>query len=376
VLHHPSMPLDRLPSGRWRARVWHAGRYHTVTRRTKAEARHAAAALAVELHGRPRDRTDVTLGELLIGHLADARDRWAPTYHEDATRVVDRLPDDVLDIPLVDITAGSLTALYRRLVVDGWSAHRVHRLHRVMSTAWGDAITFRWASSNPCRDARQPRVAQSDVAPPSHDQVQAVVAAARPYFVLCVQLAVATGARRGELVALRWSDVDLEGASVTIRRSLTVTPKAGRVVRPTKTGTSGQRVLALDASTAQALTVWRDTQQAAATAAALPEPVHLFSSDGGVTPWRPDYVSREFHRTCLRADVTGVRFHDLRHYVITTMLEDGWSVHDAAGQAGHSSTAVTESVYRHFLPGRGREAAERRAARLTFSSPKVGRSDG
>jgi integrase len=86
-----------------------------------------------------------------------------------------------------------------------------------------------------------------------------------------------------------------------------------------------------------------------------------------VTPWRPDYVTRLFRHTADRAGAHGVRLHDLRHYVATSMFDDGASSHDVAGQLGNV-IATTEAKYRHWLPGRGRESVTTRAARLDATS--------
>jgi integrase len=91
--------------------------------------------------------------------------------------------------------------------------------------------------------------------------------------------------------------------------------------------------------------------------------VYVFSDDAGVTPWRPDRVSRMFRRVADRAGAEGVRLHDLRHFVATTMLEDGEPLHEVAGQLGNTMK-TTEEKYRHFMPGRGRDSVDRRAARL------------
>jgi integrase len=132
----------------------------------------------------------------------------------------------------------------------------------------------------------------------------------------------------------------------------------------TKTGRKGDRRLDLDDDTLALLEAHRAEQAATAEARRLPAPVYVFSHDGGVSPWRPGYVGLAFRRA--RAGVPGanVRFHDLRHYVATTMLADGEPLIDVAAQLGHSTPATTARVYAHYLPGRGRESATKRAGRL------------
>jgi integrase len=173
-----------------------------------------------------------------------------------------------------------------------------------------------------------------------------------------------TGCRLGELVALRWDD--LTGHTLNVRRAAVYTPATGLVVRDqTKSGRKGDRRLELDDDTIQSLDDLRLDQATTADLQGLPAPVYMFSHDAGVTPWRPGYVGLEYRR--LRAKVPGaerVRFHDLRHYVATTMLLDGENPLDVAAQLGHSTSATTLRVYAHYLPGRGGESTRRRADRL------------
>lgn len=357
------MHLEQLPSGSWRAVVRHAGRRRSVTRRTAAEARFAGAELLVKMGGDPTD-TSATVADLLAAHVAVNRDRWSPTFLTEMERVARRVPEDFAARPVAKVTAAILTTTYRRLAEEGWSAHRVKRLHELLSMAWRDAILFEWASSNPCRDARRPRPSRKRVSPPSHGDVRAVLERADGALGVALRLAVATGCRRGEVVAFQWADVDLDRDEIRVRRSLAYTPAAGVVERGTKTGIQAHRTLELDQRTAAVLRAWRARQAELAIANGLPAPRWVVSSDAGVTPWRPDRLTREFGRACAAVDVSGVRLHDLRHYVATTMLQDGVPVIDVAYQLGHASIATTEDVYAHVMPGRGREAAERRAARL------------
>ncbi|MGH9152008.1 MAG: site-specific integrase [Acidimicrobiales bacterium] len=125
-------------------------------------------------------------------------------------------------------------------------------------------------------------------------------------------MAAATGAHRSELVALRWCDVDLDAGRVTISRGVVTGPDA-----------------------------------------------YLFSAevDAG-TPWHPDSASRSFARLCRRTGVTGIRLHDLRHFVATRLLSAGADVRTVAGRLGHRNAAITLNVYSHFLAEADRDAAD------------------
>ena len=168
---------------------------------------------------------------------------------------------------------------------------------------------------------------------------------------MCLRLAAATGARRGEVVAIRW--VDLKGSRLTIRRSL-VESEGQLFERRTKTGSKGHRTIAVDAETMRAIDALRVRQRAIAKEHELPEPVYVFSFDAGVTPWRPDYVSLAYGRLSRRE----YRLHDLRHYHATQLLAAGVPVTTVSKRLGHTSTAVTLNTYGHWLPEQDRDAAD------------------
>jgi integrase len=357
------MYLVQLPSGSWRAVVKHQGRRRSVTRPTKNEARLAGADLLSSLGGGPVNEQP-TVGELLDGYLAMKATVWSPTFLADMRHVHARIPDEFLARRVAKVTPAIVTALYRQLAADGWSPHRVRRVHELLSPAWRDAILFGWSTANPCRDVRRPRIDQPNVSPPDDAQVRALLAAMSGTLEVAVRLAVATGCRRGEVVAFRWADVDVDAGELLVHRSLAYTPAAGLVEGATKTGRRAHRVLALDDTTVEILARHRDVHVAQAEANGLPTPEWVVSSDAGVSPWRPDRFTREFGKVRDRLDLRAVRLHDLRHYVATTMLQDGVALIDVAFQLGHTSIATTTDRYGHFMPGRGRDAAERRARRL------------
>jgi integrase len=166
-----------------------------------------------------------------------------------------------------------------------------------------------------------------------------------------LQVAVATGARRGEICGLRWNDIDLGDASVRIQRSVSATRQAGLTIKSTKTG--GVRVVSL---TTQAVIALREHHRSTHPGAA---DAFVFSNDAdGARPWRPDLVTRRWER--LRR--TGhfdrrVRIHDLRHFVATELLCAGIDVRTVANRLGHARTSTTLDIYWAWVPARDRDAA-------------------
>src|SRR5262249_20666730 len=153
-------------------------------------------------------------------------------------------------------------------------------------------------------------------------------------------LSAATGARRSELVALRWSDIDLARRAVTIRRGIVLGPD-GLAEKDTKTHQA--RRVTLDEATTDAVVLHRTAALERSTFARLPLPDDgfVFTSDLGSTPWFPDSVSRRFRKLAHDVGLAGVRLHDLRHYVATRLLTAGVDVRTVAGRLGHRNAATT-----------------------------------
>jgi len=363
--------LRQLSSGNWRWIVQHRGQRRSGTAKTKPAAKVAAAQALVELGApHPASAGDATIEDLLLAWQAEHADRWSPTYAADVAHVCSHLPAAFLERRVDEVDPAAIAQLQRTLGKAGWSAHRLQRLRGCLSGAWRMAITYGWARTNPVRDVLAPHVDRSRAKAPTPDVVRALVAAAPESLRLFLRLATITGARRGELVGLQWGDIDPATATLTIRRRVVqVAGQAPVVLDSTKTGRKGERRLELDAVTMRMLEQHRDVQREHAARNLLPDPVWVFSSDAGHSPWRPDYPTQTYvqlRRTVAESlpDAEGVRLHDLRHYVATTMLRAGETPADVAAWLGHATPATTMRVYAHVLPGRGRENASRLAGLL------------
>ena len=180
------------------------------------------------------------------------------------------------------------------------------------------------------------------------------------------RLAAYTGARRGELLALRWSDVDADAREVTISGSAAVV-EGQRVEGTTKGGRS--RVVGIDEETARALREHRRRQAAERLAAGA-----LWTGDGArvfVTetgePLYPDTVTALTTKLAARAGVPHCRLHDLRHLHATTLLLAGVPVHVVAARLGHADPAVTLRTYAHVVREQAASVADVFAAAVDGS---------
>lgn len=358
------MYLRRLPSGSWQVTVQSAGRKHTATAATRSDAVRAGANLLVDLGDTPTPTMHVTVRAVIAEHIDANRTRWSPQYTADCGRVTALIADDLLDRRASTIQPADVAALYRRLSRAGTSAHRLQRLHGLLSGAFRRAVTNGWVRTNPCTGVTPDMPAQARLTVPTAAQVAAIVAAApegpRRLFL---RLAAITGARRGELVAIQWDDINPTRHELVIRRARSVDGTGVPYTHDGKTGRRGHRVLTVDPKTIGHLEQHRTVQAALAADKLLPAPIWVFSIDAGHTPWPPDMGSTLFANARLTANIPGVRLHDLRHYVATSMLQDGETPIDVANQLGDTIQTVLRT-YAHFMPGRGADAALRRAASL------------
>jgi integrase len=338
-------------------------RYLTRTvRGTKREAETVCAALVAQASQGQFSKSAGTMGELLeqwMDHiepnvspatLAAYRiylDRWIlPKF---ATFRVDRLRPAELD------------RFYAGLR-DKLSPASVLKAHTIIRAALGQAVKWQMIATNPASLATPPRVRRPPIQPPSPEQVAALLAAADefdPDFGLYLRLAAVTGARRGELCALRWSDVNLRSRELVVARALTRGTRE-LVEKPTKTHKS--RRIALDPGTVAALERQRKiaVERAGACGVRLAADAYIFSRDvEGKQPWRPDSgVTSRFERIRRSVGLDEVRLHDLRHYVATRLLDAGMPVRTVSERLGHANATTTLGIYAQSVPATDRRAAD------------------
>jgi integrase len=265
------------------------------------------------------------------------------------------------------LRAADLDRLYAQLRTSGGvsggplAPATIRRVHEIIRRALKQGVRWGWVSTNPAAHASPPRVPKSDVLPPTPEDVVRLIELAEaedPDLAVLLRLAAGTGARRGELCALRWSDVDLDAATVVISRAM-VHGFVGMVERGTKTHAA--RRIALDRDTVAALVEHRrrSAQRAEDCGVGLSDGARVFSFEpDGSAPWRPDVVTNRFNKLRRKAGLDSVRLHDLRHYVATRLIAAGVPVRTVSGRLGHANAATTLNVYSAFVQASDRDAAE------------------
>jgi integrase len=258
---------------------------------------------------------------------------------------------------------GADEMVHERDCASGWpvSASAVREVHSVLSGAFKQAAVWGWTTHNPAKLATPPAAGRAEVAPPDVDGVARLLAAAMeqdPELGLFLRLAVIVGARRSELVALKWRDVDLDAGEVLIASG--VVRVAGQPLIDKDTKTHAKRRVAVGAGTVELLKAHRVRQAAAALAAgaALPPDAYVFSrSPDGGKAISPDGVSHRFQELAAQFGVRA-RLHDLRHFMVTQLVAGGVDWRTVSGRAGHADGHMTLATYAHFQQAQDRRAAE------------------
>ena len=238
------------------------------------------------------------------------------------------------------------------------SPQTVLHFHHVLHEALKTAVKWGLLPVNPADAVSPPKVTRQDPHVLTEKQTAALLKAAESTSILTpIVLAVGSGLRRGELLALRWTDCDLDAGTLTIRRTLSETKAAGLTFKEPKTKTS-RRTVTLPAFARETLSQHKEAQDAhrEQLGDAYKDEGLVFPAEDG-RPWAPNLLTGAFCRFVEKQDLPRVRFHDLRHGHITQLLLRGVPLKVVSARAGHSGIAITADIYGHLLPGADAQAA-------------------
>lgn len=194
----------------------------------------------------------------------------------------------------------------------------------------------------------------------------------RPLLHLFLILAATTGARRGQLLALKWAAVDFEHSCLSFQRAW-VEGRNGPVLAPAKTRRSHR--VALDPFTQQLLEdQWGLIES---SNEGYEDECFVFTNHPhGERPWNPNWVTKQFIRQRKAAGIEHFRLHDLRHFMATQMLGSGVAIPVVSARLAHARASTTLNVYAHAIPGADVHAAQliseivtRRPLRLMAAPP-------
>jgi integrase len=352
-----------------------AERARRIEEQRKAELANAASMVAVPL---PRTLS-MLLEEFFTQHVDD---KLAPKtierYHDQAAY----LDAELLKMPIAEVSSLHLNREWNRLAKSGGhhprtkeprplSAKTVNNIAGVVSSAFARAIRWGLISTNPVTNSEPPRVKKhSGIALTATQQSMVLGAASGPWCMAAfLEVAAALGARRGEVLALRWSDI--QDGRATIARSLTQTR---HVLDFKATKTERPRVVKIPESTLTTIEAHRKHQDEFRRqfGADYRADLDLIFANPDGTPLKPNSVSATVSLLFRRLKLPkGASLHSLRHTHTSHLLASGVPLPVVSARLGHSSVRVTAEIYAHMIHGQDDQAAQQWDDFQRLNSPEM-----
>lgn len=307
------------------------------------------------------------LAEYLEYWLNAAQPNLAPKTFERYKQLVDvNIKPKLGVINLVKLQPSQLAQFYawsarsgNRRTGKGLSPRTVLHLHRLLRKALQQAVVWQFRVTNPADAVDAPRVPEREIQPIDEERaVKLIEAAEETDMFLPILMGLCTGMRRGEIAALRWSDVDLDRAKLTVQQSLSHTRSRGLIFKAPKNKKS-RRTISIPPVLVEALVEHREKQEAIKD---LFGPhyanLNLVLSLPDGNPWPPDRFTDAYVAFAKRNEAKGIRFHDLRHTHASELLRRGTPVKTVGTRLGHAQTTMTIDTYGHLMDGDDEKAAQ------------------
>lgn len=334
--------------------------------------------------------TRLTVGEYLADHwMPLLRDRIKPTTRDSYRRMLEAyVVPRIGRIRLQELSASHLNRLYADLREAGGtqmshakrgqtkplSPKTVRNVHAMLSKALNDAVDVGLLATNVAQRAKPPRppaVSQTVEAWTADELAEFLAFVRDDRLYACWHLAAHTGLRRGELLGLRWKDLDLAAGVLAVRQSIVLAYTTPIVSTPKS---HEARVVNLDPATIRSLLAHRDRQdgERRAWGEGYVDSGLVFRREGG-NAIHPDRLSQLFDKHVRHAGIRRIKLHGLRHTHATLMLKAGVPVKVVSERLGHADPAFTLRIYQHVLSGMQAEAAAAFALVVESAMPPLGR---
>jgi len=332
-----------------------------------------ATVLADQARGTFLRPSKVTLGQFLL-------DEWLPAKRASLRPSTARSYEQIIrtsivpnlgSMALADIDGSALNTLYGYLLTDGrtetrrnlgsgLSAKTVRNVHGVLTRALRDAVRWGRILRNPCDAADPPRGASPEMTAWSSSQLAEFVWSVADHRLSAIwRLIATTGLRRGEVLGLRWTDVDLANGKMTIRSTRI---RHGQIIESSTPKTvKGNRTISIGPDAISALRTWRSAQAAERLqiGGGWMNTDNLVVTNADGSGPNPESFSNLFRTLSKRAGLPVIRLHDVRHSYATAALASGVPVKVLSQRLGHADVGVTLKTYAHVMPGDDEEAARR-----------------
>lgn len=278
------------------------------------------------------------------------------TYEDAVKHIVPRLGK----IKLEKLRPIDIQSFVTELFKEGVSIRSIRYYYAVLNVALNTAIQWQLLAVNPCKGVILPSKNKTKVKTLNKKQVDLLLKESKntPLYIP-ILLAVTCGMRRGEILGLRWNNVNFDNNTINITQSIVQTPN-GEIIEKGPKSKYGIRTIAMPEITALELKALRKKQDEnkLALGSEYKDGNFVVCWDNG-EPYRPDYITHAFKKLIKKLNLPDIRFHDLRHTHATLLLEEGIHPKVVQERLGHSSITITLDTYSHVGPNLQKEAARK-----------------
>ncbi len=358
--------ISRRKDGRWE------GRYYVPTEdgpkrkviygKTRAEvSEKLTKALSDRANGIVYDNENITIGEYLDVWLKGSvyGSVRQSTYDRDTNLVDNHIKPVLGSLKLKKLNSAHVQSFYRNRLDTGLSASTVRKIHDILRRGLAQTVDWHLTQRNVADVVKPPRPVPKEIVALSTDETRRLLdAAAEDRLEALYVLAVHTGMRQGEMLALRWQDVDMENAVLSVRRTLT--RRGGKVAFGEPKTKKSRRSIRLTPQAVEALRAHleRQLRDMEILGDHYQDQGLIFTTDTGA-PINPSNLrQRSFTPLLKRAGLPHMRFHDLRHTCATLLLSRGVHPKFVQELLGHATIAITLDTYSHVMPSMGDATAK------------------
>jgi integrase len=301
----------------------------------------------------------------MVRPVSSCTSRWAAASNDGSftvkyKKLVNYIVEDFGHIWLQKLTPEHVRRFYTKKGNDGLSSKTIHSIHGVLHLALENAVRWNYVPRNVCDLVKPPRIVSREVIPLTLEQAHTLLESVRLHRLeVLLTMAVVTGMRRGELLALRWSTLDFECQTLLVLRTVDYISKYGYVETEPKTA-AGKRLVSLPSFLIDMLKQHRFQQ--AELQLKLGEEWEnrdLVFPDLHGGYFNPNYLLKIFKKILQDAGIPHMHFHDLRHSAATILLSMGVNMKVVQELLGHSDISITLGRYSHLLPSMQKEVMEK-----------------
>lgn len=342
---------------------------------TQKEADKALVALLSSVHkGEYVSENNMTIAAFLEIWLKEyALQKYKATVYDVEESIINsRIIPGIGRQKLQQIKPLTVNKFYNGLL-EKYSPDYVRHIHAILRKAFRQAVKWEMIVSNPLDKVEAPKLRRKEMKTWSMEQCLHFLDTAEGHVHQIVySLAIHTGMRKGEVLGLRWGDIDWEGKSLMIQQTVNWTPSKGIIIQDTKTSSSARRIpigdmLITDLKHRQQI-IELDKQNIGVDNYKDHDLVCCYANG---EPIKPRRVTETFAFLTGKSELPKIRFHDLRHSHASMLLNNGINAKIGAERLGHSSVQIYLDRYSHLLPDMQRDAAD-----LIDSKMKLSKNSG